>query len=455
MVPLPIAYLAEAADRFAERRVVSRFARKHLSHDERLAEEPLDPPCPRDDLLVVLAEFVDAENRDDILKVAVALENLLHASGGVVMLLPDDLRVQNSRRARQRINRRVDALFHNRAFQHNERVEVGNRRSRRRVRHVISRHVDGLDGRNRTVTGRGNPLLKRAHLRSERGLVSHGRGHAAQQRRDLAAGLGETENIVDKQQRLGALVAEVLRNRQRRQRHAKTRPRRLVHLPEDQRRLLEQLLAGIADIHLLHFQPHVIAFARPLANSGEHAVPTVASGDSGDELLDNKGLAEARPAEQTRLAAANKWRQKVDHLYAGLENLALGNQRIEGWNVRVDGPIFLSLDGSASIDRLAENVEYSTEGIRTNGHFHGLARVHRGHAALHTVSRPQGHAPHPPPAKVLLDLAGDHNLFAIHHANGVEDLRKRIFLELGVECRSNDLNYSASSGHFIFREEGK
>jgi hypothetical protein len=46
-------------------------------------------------------------------------------------------------------------------------------------------------------------------------LVAHRRRHAAEQRGDLGAGLGEAEDVVDEEQHVCTfLVAEVLRHRQ-------------------------------------------------------------------------------------------------------------------------------------------------------------------------------------------------------------------------------------------------
>ena len=68
-----------------------------LGDEERLRQEPLDPAGPVDDQLVVLGQLVDAEDRDDVLQLAVALEDRLDAAGDVVVLLADVLRVEDAR----------------------------------------------------------------------------------------------------------------------------------------------------------------------------------------------------------------------------------------------------------------------------------------------------------------------------------------------------------------------
>ncbi len=101
----------------------------------------------------------------------------------------------------------------------------------------------------------------------------------------------------------------------------KTGSRRLVHLAEHHAGLLDDAAAGVADLGFLHFQPQVGPFAGSLADAGEHRVTAVGAGDAGDQLGENDRLAQAGPAEQAGLAAADERREQVDHLDAGFEQL--------------------------------------------------------------------------------------------------------------------------------------
>ena len=217
-------------------------------------------------------------------------------------------------------------------------VEVGERRRRRRVGVVVGRHVDRLHRGDRVTAGRGDPLLQHAHLVGEVRLVAHRGRHPAEQRRDLGTGLGEPEDVVDEEQHVLLLhVAEVLRHRQRRQRDAQPRARRLVHLAEDQRGVLE-------DAGLLHLRDQVVALTGALADAGEHRHTTVVVGDAGDHLLDEHRLADTRAAEQADLAALHVRREQVDDLDAGLEHLGLGLELVEGRRLAVDRPALVDLD---------------------------------------------------------------------------------------------------------------
>ena len=65
-----------------------REAGELLGDVERLGEEALDLAGATDDQLVLLGQLVDAEDGDDVLQVLVALQDLLHLAGDLVVLSP-------------------------------------------------------------------------------------------------------------------------------------------------------------------------------------------------------------------------------------------------------------------------------------------------------------------------------------------------------------------------------
>ncbi len=121
------------------------------------------------------------------------------------------------------------------------------------------------------VLGGRDALLQLAHLGGQRGLVAHGGRHAAEQRGDLGAGLGEPEDVVDEQEHVLALVAEVLGRGQAGETDAQAGSRRLVHLAVDEHGLLD-------DARLLHLVPEVGALTGALAHAGEHRGAAVLPG---------------------------------------------------------------------------------------------------------------------------------------------------------------------------------
>ena len=195
---------------------------------------------------------------------------------------------------------------------------------------VVGGHEDRLERGDRALLGRRDPLLEVAHLGGQRRLVAHGRGHAAEERGDLGAGLREAEDVVDEEEDVAALlVAEVLGHRQRRQAHALAGAGRLVHLAEDHDGLVD-------DARLGHLTEEVVALAAALADAGEHRVAAVLGGDVADQLLDDDRLADAGTAEDADLAAALERGDEVDDLDAGLEDLRLGLHLVERGRLAVD-----------------------------------------------------------------------------------------------------------------------
>ena len=237
--------------------------------------------------------------------------------------------------------------------EHRGRVEVRERVRGRRVGEVVGRDVDRLHGRDRALARGGDALLQLAHLGGERRLVADRRRHPAQERGDLGARLHEAEDVVDEEEDVLALLAEVLGHRQAREADAQARAGRLVHLAEDERGLLDHARLG-------HLAPEVVALARALAHAGEDGEALVLGGDVADQLLDEDGLAHSGAAEEADLAALHVGREQVDHLDAGLEDLDGRLELFEVGRRPVDRPA-LTLDVGALVDGGAEDVEDPAE----------------------------------------------------------------------------------------------
>src|ERR671917_60159 len=85
----------ERADRVFQLDELALEAGELLGDEERLREEALDPARPTHDDLVLLGEFVDAEDGDDVLEFLVALQDVLDLLGDLVVLIADDRRVED------------------------------------------------------------------------------------------------------------------------------------------------------------------------------------------------------------------------------------------------------------------------------------------------------------------------------------------------------------------------
>src|SRR5258708_5872656 len=203
---------------------VLAFKAGELRGDEhRLREKFLDLAGTRHGALVLIGKLFNPENGDDVLQVLVALQNGLHAARHGVVLRADNARIENARGAGQRINRRINAALDDLPAEVGRRVQVRERRGGSRVRVVVSGHVNGLHGSDRSTLCRSDALLQFTDFGVQVRLVAHGRRHAAEKRGNFRACLHKTENVVDEEQHVEVvLVAEIFRNRKAGETHAPT-----------------------------------------------------------------------------------------------------------------------------------------------------------------------------------------------------------------------------------------
>src|SRR6201991_4945803 len=97
VVVLAVEHLAERAHGLGDRHVLARRARELLRDVERLRQEALDLARALHQLAVLVGQLVDAEDRDDVLQLAVALQHALDLVGDVEVLLAEDLRLEDRR----------------------------------------------------------------------------------------------------------------------------------------------------------------------------------------------------------------------------------------------------------------------------------------------------------------------------------------------------------------------
>src|ERR1035437_4361977 len=177
---------AEALDGIGELDVLALVAGELLGDVERLGEELLDLAGARHNQLVLVGEFVDTQNGDDVLEILVALQGALDHLGHLVVVLADDEGIQNARGGSQRVDGGVNAQRGDIAREVGGGVEVGEGGGGGGVGVIVGGHVDGLHGGDRALVGGGDALLQFAHFGGQVGLVSDGARHAADQRDELA-----------------------------------------------------------------------------------------------------------------------------------------------------------------------------------------------------------------------------------------------------------------------------
>ena len=115
----------------------------------------------------------------------------------------------------------------------------------------------------------------------------------------------------------------------------------------------------------------------------------------------------------------------------------------------MDGPSLIDLHLAAAIDWIAQQIEDPSQSSLADRHRERRTRVEDFGAADHAVGRAEGHATHAAAAEVLLHFPGDLHPHALDLAIDFErvvNLGERVFRELGVECRADDLSDVADVG---------
>jgi len=244
----------------------------------------------------------------------------------------------------------------------------------------------------------GDALLQRAHVGRKRRLIANRRRNAPQERRHFGARLGEAEDVVDEEQHVLALVAEMLGDSEAGEANAGAGARRLVHLAEHQRAFRLHARIRVArigiDLGLDELVIEVVAFAGALADTGEHRVAAMGLGDVVDQFLNQHGLADAGAAEQADLAALGVGRQEVDDLDTGDENFRF--RRLVGIErrFRMDRPQAFGFHRACFVDRLADHVHDAAERAGTDRHADrgaGVADFLAAHQAFGGVHRDGAH----------------------------------------------------------------
>lgn len=162
----------EALDGLLEGHQFAQVAGEDLGHLEGLGQETLDLAGAGDGQFVLLRQLVHTQDGDDVLQGLVVLkkgkkplgqpsssvrnvhnsprvanlEDLLHATGDVIVLGSHDVGVHDTGGGVQGVHGRVDTQLSDGAGQHGGGVQVGEGGGRSGVSQIVSGHVDGLSG---------------------------------------------------------------------------------------------------------------------------------------------------------------------------------------------------------------------------------------------------------------------------------------------------------------------
>ena len=75
---------------------------------KRLREELLDAAGASDGLFIFVTQFVNTEDRDDVLQIFVALQGLLDTLCNAIVLFAQNVGVENARGGCKRVDSRID-----------------------------------------------------------------------------------------------------------------------------------------------------------------------------------------------------------------------------------------------------------------------------------------------------------------------------------------------------------
>ena len=254
------------------------------------------------------------------------------------------------------------------------------------VRQVVGRHIDSLHRGDRSRLGRSNTFLHGTHLRSQCRLITYGRRHTAQQGRHLRTSLGETEDVIDKEQDISSTaifttgITETLCHSQSRQCYRGTCTGRFVHLSINQSSLallqffrinktqipfslihcLTELITIADNARLNHLSNQVITLTGTLTNASEYRKSVMTFGNVIDELHDEHGLTHTGTTEQSNLTTFQIRLQQVNHLNTSSQHLFRGRQFLELWSFTVNGVSPLHVKLFHTVNRLTDNVQHTT-----------------------------------------------------------------------------------------------
>jgi hypothetical protein len=183
------------------------------------------------------------------------------------------------------------------------------------------------------------------------------------------------------------IVAKVLGHRQGGVTDAEAGAGRLVHLPKDEDRILQD--AGLLDVTV-----ELLALARTLADAAENAHALVIGDHIVDHLHEENGLANAGAAEEARLAAALDRRQQVDGLNTGLIDLGRRGAFRQGHAQGAYGAKLANLDRALAVDRLAKDVKHTAEQRVAHRHLEPLPGIDGAVAAGQALAEGEGNAAH-------------------------------------------------------------
>src|SRR5215510_13228388 len=122
-----------------------------------------------------------------------------------------------------------------------------------------------------------------------------------------------------------------------------------------------------------------------------------------DEFLQKHCLAHARSAYESGLAATSQRREQIYRFDACFKKFKSAALRRKRWRRAVNGPAFRPCERLASVERLAQRIEYSSECFRTDRYRDRFSRAFDRHSAKQTFGITHCDASQ----RALIEVVGD------------------------------------------------
>uniref|UniRef100_A0A1B0CLT7 Uncharacterized protein n=1 Tax=Lutzomyia longipalpis TaxID=7200 RepID=A0A1B0CLT7_LUTLO len=350
--------LAEALDGFLEGYQFSGMPSEDFGHLEWLGQETLDFPgtCHRE--LILLRQFIHTQDGNNILKGFVILEDFLHTTCNIVVLLPNNIGIHDTGCGIKGIYSWVDTQFGDSSGQHSGGVQP---------RKKSKTNLHGCDG---ALLGCGNTFLHATHVSGQGWLVTHSRGDTTQQGRHLRTGLGETENVVnEKQYILSFLITEIFSNSESSQSDTSTSAWGSKNL--NKKTNLGCLVLERNNARLNHLVVEIISFTGTFAHTSKYGVTTMSLSYVVNQLHDKHSFTHTGTTKETNLTTLSIGGKKIHNLNASYENLLLDAHLHEFRSFSVNGGKFVSFNGAPLVNWFPNDVNNASQGFSANGNLNG------------------------------------------------------------------------------------
>ena len=285
-------------------------------------------------------------------------------------------------------------------------------RSRRRVGHIIRRHIYSLNRSNGTFLCRSNSLLHCTHFTRKRRLITHCRRHTSQQSRNFRTGLSKTEYIIYKEKYIArltvftAFVAHTFSYRQTGKSNCRTCSGRLIHLTINKCSLtfcnliiinfaqipmsfvhgFLKLIAITDNTGINHFTQQIVTLTSTFSHSGKHRETVMNLGDIIDKFHDKHSLTYAGTTEQTNFSTFQIRFKQVYDLDTGKKNLLRSFQLIKFRSFMMYGVIVVMQQSFQAVNAFANNVHHPTLYLFAGRHRNGFTSTHSLQTTFQTVS---------------------------------------------------------------------